>query len=230
MDKPRNKKGITLVALVITIIVLLILAGVSISMVSSQDGILKKTIATKERQNNVSTEEKVRMTIQEALIDGEGTINLATDGYLADKLKAIDGVSYNNEGKITLNGEKYDITSNGNLKKIEEKTFVIVEFHIGEPKGNEKVYKVNEDITWREFINDTSLNTEGWQIAEEEGEERVWISLNKGSSGTYIADKIGTVSNFSEKSVSPDSKIIRDDHFIESISNNYWYTIVSWTD
>ena len=36
----RNQKGITLVALVITIIVLLILAGVSISLVLGQNGVL----------------------------------------------------------------------------------------------------------------------------------------------------------------------------------------------
>ena len=36
----RNQKGITLVALVITIIVLLILAGVSISLVVGQNGVL----------------------------------------------------------------------------------------------------------------------------------------------------------------------------------------------
>ena len=38
----RNNKGITLVALVITIIVLLILAGVSISMVVGENGVLNR--------------------------------------------------------------------------------------------------------------------------------------------------------------------------------------------
>ena len=38
----RNQKGITLVALVITIIVLLILAGVSISLVLGQNGVLNQ--------------------------------------------------------------------------------------------------------------------------------------------------------------------------------------------
>ena len=38
----RNNKGITLIALVITIIVLLILAGVSIAMVTGDNGILKQ--------------------------------------------------------------------------------------------------------------------------------------------------------------------------------------------
>ena len=38
----RNQKGITLIALVITIIVLLILAGVSIAMLTGQNGILTR--------------------------------------------------------------------------------------------------------------------------------------------------------------------------------------------
>ena len=43
----KEKKGITLVALVITIIVLLILAGVAISALSGENGILKRTIDAK---------------------------------------------------------------------------------------------------------------------------------------------------------------------------------------
>lgn len=45
----RNQKGITLIALVITIIVLLILAGVSIAMLTNDEGLLgKATDAGKE--------------------------------------------------------------------------------------------------------------------------------------------------------------------------------------
>ena len=42
MNKLRSTKGITLVALVVTIIVLIILAGVSISLVLGQDGVVQK--------------------------------------------------------------------------------------------------------------------------------------------------------------------------------------------
>ena len=46
MKKTKRKneqKGITLIALIITIIVLIILAGISIMMISGQNGILNKT-------------------------------------------------------------------------------------------------------------------------------------------------------------------------------------------
>ena len=55
----RKSKGITLIALVITIIVLLILAGVAISMLSGENGILRKAAEaktkTEEGQNQEST-------------------------------------------------------------------------------------------------------------------------------------------------------------------------------
>ena len=47
--KMKSNKGITLVALVVTIIVLIILAGISISLVLGNDGILGKA---KSGRNN----------------------------------------------------------------------------------------------------------------------------------------------------------------------------------
>ena len=62
----RNNKGITLVALVITIIVLLILAGVSIAALGGQNGIL--TNASKARQEDAigAQRDVVAMAINEA--------------------------------------------------------------------------------------------------------------------------------------------------------------------
>lgn len=39
----KNEKGITVIALVITIIILLILAGVSIAMLTGENGLLRKS-------------------------------------------------------------------------------------------------------------------------------------------------------------------------------------------
>lgn len=47
-QKFKNEKGITLVALVITIIVLLILAGVTLSMVMGDSGIFGKANSAKQ--------------------------------------------------------------------------------------------------------------------------------------------------------------------------------------
>ena len=61
MKKMKIKKGnsgITLVALIITIIVLIILAGVTISMVVGDNGIITKSKDAKKNMTNASSEEK----------------------------------------------------------------------------------------------------------------------------------------------------------------------------
>ena len=42
MNERISKKGITLISLVVTIVVLLILAGVSVSMLTGDNGILRR--------------------------------------------------------------------------------------------------------------------------------------------------------------------------------------------
>lgn len=54
----KGKKGITLIALVITIIVLLILAGVSIAMLTGENGILSQAQNAKKETENAHTEEE----------------------------------------------------------------------------------------------------------------------------------------------------------------------------
>ena len=49
-----SPKGITLIALVITIIVLLILAGVTINMVLGEDGIIEQAQAASRKHNEKS--------------------------------------------------------------------------------------------------------------------------------------------------------------------------------
>ena len=63
----RNNKGITLVALVITIIVLLILAGVSIAALGGQNGILTNATSAKQNDELAAGEDQMGLTGQEAL-------------------------------------------------------------------------------------------------------------------------------------------------------------------
>lgn len=53
-------KGITLIALVVVIIVLLILAGVTITALSGNNGILKRATEAKEKTNQKNQEELTR--------------------------------------------------------------------------------------------------------------------------------------------------------------------------
>ena len=59
----RNQKGITLIALVITIIVLLILAGVSIAMLTGQNGILTRANEAKDDTAVAEAVERINMEL-----------------------------------------------------------------------------------------------------------------------------------------------------------------------
>lgn len=54
----KKEKGITLVALVVTIVVLLILAGVSISLLLSNNGVIKKAKDAKTQYQNAANYEQ----------------------------------------------------------------------------------------------------------------------------------------------------------------------------
>ena len=63
----KNNKGITLIALVITIIVLLILAGVSIAMLTGENGILTRANESQVATNDAEVIEKINMELSAQL-------------------------------------------------------------------------------------------------------------------------------------------------------------------
>ena len=69
----KNTKGITLIALVITIIVLLILAGVSISMLSGDNSILNKAAEAKNQNEDKSLKEETQIVVSGRLIEKKTT-------------------------------------------------------------------------------------------------------------------------------------------------------------
>ena len=65
----KEQKGITLIALVITIIVLLILAGVSIAMLTGENGLLKKAKGSGAESKVSEAKEYVMMAVNELVAD-----------------------------------------------------------------------------------------------------------------------------------------------------------------
>ena len=102
-----KEKGITLIALVITIIIMLILAGVIISSVTSNKGILSRAKDSREVYDESKAEEQVRLLMNEyAMASAEaGTKGetLTLEDYLKEK-KA--------DGTIT----EYEVKSDGSSR------------------------------------------------------------------------------------------------------------------
>ena len=57
MNNIRNKQGVTLIALVVTIVVLLILAGASIAMLVGENGIIIKAKESSDKNKLAQYEE-----------------------------------------------------------------------------------------------------------------------------------------------------------------------------
>lgn len=65
----KNQKGITLIALVITIIVLLILAGITIAMLTGDNGLLTRSQQAAKDNALGGVKDKVAMAIQDGMTD-----------------------------------------------------------------------------------------------------------------------------------------------------------------
>ena len=72
--KELANTGITLIALVVTIIVLLILAGISIMMLTGDNGILQRAASSKVNVDNSQIQERINLAYHSALINGQGDI------------------------------------------------------------------------------------------------------------------------------------------------------------
>ena len=84
----KEEKGITLIALVITIIVLLILAGVAISMLSGENGILRQAAKSKMQTEEKSNREKIQIAALGAMTNTNHKID---EGTLNEELKKVIG-------------------------------------------------------------------------------------------------------------------------------------------
>ena len=93
----RKEKGITLIALVITIIVLLILAGVTIAMLTGDNGILTKTNQAKTNTSKGEAADKINMALnaEYANILSDGKMSGASDSAIAtaDEIAKTNGIT-----------------------------------------------------------------------------------------------------------------------------------------
>ena len=123
--KFKNAKGITLIALVITIIVLLILAGVTIATLTGDNGILNQAGKAKDKTTEAESIERVQVEVAGSYgIDGtidkdQLNKNLGNIAGLKIGESNFGGENIVKElpATVTLNGYDIQITSNGGVRK-----------------------------------------------------------------------------------------------------------------
>ena len=64
----KRNKGITMIALIVTIIVLLLLVGITINQLN-QTGVLEKTKTAKQEQTKAEIQEKIQLLLNEYQIE-----------------------------------------------------------------------------------------------------------------------------------------------------------------
>ena len=196
-QKLKESKGITLIALVITIIILLILAGVTIATLTGDNGILKKAGDAKTQTEQAKEDENLKIAIAGSY-GTDGKLNLKD---LKDNLEN-QGISYTGGNEfpleVTVNGEKKKIDANGNVTvKLESvadsktkgtvfKDTTTIEDTYGNqvkiPKGFKIANDSATDVTGGIVIEDaTYTNTIGSQF--------VWIPVGTGENAIKKANK-----------------------------------------
>ena len=115
----NTNKGITLIALVITIIVLLILAGVAIATITGENGILTKAVAAKEKTSEAEAKEVVQLEAMGS-IDDNGKFNIE---YFKTNVKKNLGLT---DTDIVDNGNTVTVTYKGYDVEIDKTTGELV--------------------------------------------------------------------------------------------------------
>ena len=123
----NTEKGITLIALVITIIVLLILAAVSIATLTGENGILTRAQDAKTQTGAADEKEAIGLAYNGVMAENQGRGEVT-----AEKLKLelsrngrTDVTDVTGENPITIefnSGRSYEIDTNGNIKEVSSVT------------------------------------------------------------------------------------------------------------
>ena len=191
--KFKGESGITLIALVVTIVVLLILAGITISLVFSENGIIAKAREAAEKTNQAVINEQEQMNEVGTIIDnmlngiGESTPPKPEgpempEGWDGNKVNAVESAD-----KVVVPVPKgYTASSVATENKVSE-GFVIYENTNGEDK--------------KEEVNDNNKDT-----ARTTRNQFVWVPVANPSE-MYGTDKDGKkwgkLYNFSASGITP---------------------------
>ena len=196
MRNKKTAKGITLIALVITIIVLLILAGVSISMLTGRNGIINQAQNAKNKTEEAEQKEKADLEEQNALIEntvnggstpvkpGEKVKETAKDNYIdvnSDKATVPGGFTVSgieSEQKVADGLVIYDIpdgvtpnwdedTNSDGVPDVQTKYNQFVWI----PVNNIKDYKISNWQKWSGNIEDEPSSLNGQWIEKEDSQE-----------------------------------------------------------
>ncbi|MCI9063471.1 MAG: hypothetical protein HFJ17_02560 [Clostridia bacterium] len=165
--KKRNNKGITLIALVITIIVLLILAGIAISMLAGDNGILKQAAKAKDDTDAQSTFEKIKLAAMASITNTEHKVNQEKLDEELKKYGYPKSEKMENMFKVTVGEKNYKIGENGIVTENDDIDVKI-------PDGFKIANDSNQDLTKGMVIEDENGNQYVWVLVPKKTKKYTW--------------------------------------------------------
>lgn len=154
--KFKNAKGITLIALVITIIVLLILAGVTIATLTGDNGILGKANEAKTKSDIVEVKEQAQLDIS---------------NWMAERIR-------NGEDTVLDDATVKSIIESANQNNTNKYYSELTDTSIKTKKGNEILFsdlytKTTPSFNPETLTIGTAINTDkyGWKVTNYKKEE-----------------------------------------------------------
>jgi len=186
--KTISNKGITLIALVITIIVLLILAGISIAMLTGENGILTKADTATKETEIAEAKEQAKLDIAEWIADQleKGNSANISDSIIQSILTGKEYVGSAETDKFTTKKKGYEIPyADLYNRSIVSKTPTIPEGFYVVPGLD----KVEEGFVISDVPNDTG----------DVGNQFVWIPVT--SESEYVRNKTYNTPNASKNAI-----------------------------
>ena len=194
-QKLKRNKGITLIALVVTIIVLLILAGISIQMLVGEGGILTNAREAARKTNQADAKERIELEVAETLLENKELTVEGLNKHLAAHIPEIT-----HEGKsltenpinelptiVELDGFVFQIDEYGKVTAIDGIALSKSDLELQILTHNEETTNGSETLTATliGISGNISWNTEGKDVIGVE-------TTDGGKSATITAKQEGT--------------------------------------
>ena len=177
----RKQKGITLIALVVTVIVLIILAGISISIILGENGLVAKAKKAATQTEEATANEEMGMYMASLRIDKDAGSGQRLADYLSSNVgnDGLEDFLNNGDGhaQVAYKGNKF-------LVNLDDYTFT----YLGKSDGqgvNRHIKQIlnnnNEDVPGIAMVEAGEIETEdlGWKVLSVNSDGTVNLIANR---------------------------------------------------
>lgn len=211
MKQMKNTRGITLISLVITIIILIILAGISLSVLYGENGLLTKVQESSQTHEIEYYKEKIKLLESELYIDNQGDFNIY---QLKNKIISTNTIP---DGTIIIRDDEL----NADVTTKEGYEFVITATTTYKPGLYDKDYKLL--VTWENSGIDIEKDYDiGSSDTHKTSGSYVLNNIYPNTTKIVLPNNIKRIGSFSFGSL-PNLEYVKISDSVETIGESAFY-------